>query len=93
MELHRYWFRFDLSIGQDSHGVLLGCGVTVFSYDDAIQLLERIVFKEQPLPNIKEFIEDVDVSRLDAKHVLPNIVGNPKKRGVWFPQGYDYAQR
>ena len=32
---------------------------------------------------VTDIIEDVDVSTLDANHVLP-----PNLRGVWFPLGY-----
>ena len=39
------------------------------------------------LPTIAVLIEDVDVSTLDAGHVLPNM-SPPVRRGVWFPLGY-----
>jgi hypothetical protein len=32
-------------------------------------------------------IEDVDVTTLDANHVLPNMMP-PSVRGVWYPIGY-----
>jgi hypothetical protein len=38
---------------------------------------------------VKEIIEGVDVSKLDPKHILPNMRGNPAARGVWFPTGFD----
>ena len=40
------------------------------------------------MPAIKDMVEDVDVSTLDANHVLPNM-GITLKRGVWFPQGFE----
>jgi hypothetical protein len=33
-------------------------------------------------------MEDVDLSSLEQKHVLPNL-GDVTARGIWFPQGYD----
>ena len=45
MELHRYWFKFDLTM-QDPHplGILLGCGVTAWEVEDARRLLSERVF-------------------------------------------------
>ena len=65
----------------------LGCGVTAYDYDDAIALLQERVFTEEAMPNITDFTEDVNVSTLDANHILPNI-GLVIDRGIWFPQGY-----
>jgi len=45
------------------------------------------VFDGGELPRIRLLIEDVDVSKLDAGHVLPNI-DPPVWRGIWFPRGY-----
>jgi hypothetical protein len=88
-ELHRYWFQFDLKLGDDAPaGTLLGCGVTAFNYEDAIALLGERVFRSASLPPIVEVREDVDVSQLDPGHVLPNM-GIPIDRGVWFPKGYE----
>lgn len=86
--MHRYWFRFQLGIN-DPHppGVLAGCGVTAFGYDDAIKILRDEVFAGQELPGIRQQIEDIDVSTLDPDHVLPNM-GSPDIRGIWFPKGY-----
>ena|SRR6516225_7716623 len=89
MTLHKYWIKFELSIN-DPHpiGTLMGCGVTAFSREDALTLLQQRVFQSQLLPPIKRFIEDVDTASLDPNHVTPNI-GDPTKRGLWFPRGYD----
>ena len=89
MTLHRYWIKFSLTF-HDSHpiGVIAGCGVTAYDYDDALELLQSTVFNGQALPKIETVIADVDISTLDPNHVLPNI-GNPLARGIWFPLGYD----
>jgi hypothetical protein len=39
------------------------------------------------MPAVVQVVENVDVSTLDQKHVLPNI-GDVTVRGVWFPLGY-----
>jgi hypothetical protein len=89
MKLHRYWFRFDMDFrGPHPPGALLGCGVTALDHEDARQLVRHRVFKSEPLPPVVSLIEDVEVSRLDAGHVLPYL-GDCSRRGVWFPLGYE----
>jgi hypothetical protein len=87
--MHRYWFKFRLSMN-DPHpiGTLMGCGVTASSRDEALELLRARVFPSQPMPLIEKCIEDIEMCNLDAKHVLPNI-GDASQRGVWFPMGYE----
>jgi len=80
----RYWFEFDDNI---PHGMKMGCGVTAYSYDDALSILNDKVFRNSSL-QIKQVIEDVDVSTLDQNHVIPNM-SPPNIRGIWFPQEYN----
>ena len=89
MRLHKYWFKFRLTIA-DPHpiGTLMGCGVTASSKEDALQLLRERVFRSLSLPSIDKCLEDVVMSDLDAKHVVPNV-GDSSRIGVWFPLGYD----
>ena len=82
--LKRYWFRFS---AQDFSSLSLGCGITAYSYDDAVSILERVVFAGVQAPEITDVVEEVDVSTLDENHVIPNM-GICVDRGVWFPQGY-----
>jgi hypothetical protein len=92
--LRRYWIRFAedtipriLSVP----GILaVGCGVTAFDKADAVGILKSTMFRDSPIPKIVEFIEDIDVSELDPRHVLPNM-GLVVRRGVWFPLGYGSA--
>jgi hypothetical protein len=83
-----YWIRFDLRLS-DQHpiGVLSGVGVTAHDRQDALALVKELVFGDQDLPIVLEVQEGIDISKLDQKHVVPNM-GNPLKRGVWFPLGY-----
>ncbi|MBS1521796.1 MAG: hypothetical protein JST50_12415 [Bacteroidetes bacterium] len=87
MKLTRFWFEFDKDNRPMSVG--LGCGVTGWSYDDAINILKQTIFKDIPFPQIKNVDENVDVSTLDKGHVLPNMLP-PSERGIWYPIGYAF---
>ncbi|MEO3404270.1 hypothetical protein AAFN85_10225 [Mucilaginibacter sp. CAU 1740] len=82
--LVRYWFEFDLSVASKDipPGISMGCGITAFNYDDALLILSITIFKGKQMPPIKRIIENVDISKLDEGHVLPNIVNPPVNRGV-----------
>ena len=67
----------------------MGVGVTAYTIDDAKELLRQMVFKDEPLPHVSNIIENLDVSTLDAGHILPNI-GVPTVRGVWYPNLNSY---
>ena len=85
----RYWFEFDFEeYTSVPPGTRIGCGVTSFDYEDALNILRQKVFNNNVLAPIIHLVENVNVSTLDASHVLPNI-GLPNLRGVWFPLGYD----
>jgi hypothetical protein len=87
--LRRYWFSFvSTTHTRMPPGTRIGCGVTAFDQDDALGLLCSKVFKEDQVPPIMAIREDVDVSALDDGHIRPNM-GDPSRRGVWFPLGYD----
>lgn len=82
--LRRYWFTFESS--ESPIPTNSGCGVTAHDYEDALALMRDRVFGGQ-LPAIQQCTEDVDVSSLDVRHVIPNL-GNVLIRGVWFPLGF-----
>ena len=84
--LIRYWFEFQYNHCRELPGGLgLGCGITAYNYEDALFLLSTEVFKNTPLAPIKKVIENVDVSTLEAGHVLPNILPT-NWRGIWYPE-------
>ncbi|WP_143014134.1 hypothetical protein [Mucilaginibacter pineti] len=85
--MKRYWFEFEVT--NVRYDLALGCGVTAYNHADALHLLEDLVFKEKAIPIPKKTIEDVDISTLDARHVLLNM-GPPNMRGVWYPLGYSW---
>jgi hypothetical protein len=88
--LHRYWLEFDRAGGTEPlarRGLLLGCGVTAFTADDATQLVREFIFENEPIPPVARIIEDVDITTLDAGHVRPNM-NEPVSRGIWYPIGY-----
>lgn len=70
--LTRYWFNVP---------GLTGFGVTAFSLDDAFFLLEAEGYL---IDRRTDVVVDVDVSKLNANHVLTNA-GPACFRGVWFP--------
>src|SRR5262245_34608723 len=89
--LKRFWFEFEISedgirrYSSYTSVLRLGCGVTAYSYEDALVVLRERLFKEDPLPPIRNAIENIDISTPDPGHVLPNM-GVPIWRGVWFPR-------
>ncbi len=87
MSLHRFWFKFASLAPYDS--CRLGCGVTAYTYDDAVAIMKETVFAGRDFPPIAKFIEDVDIRTLDQKHVVPNMEP-PVWRGVWFPRGFAF---
>lgn len=85
----RYWFDFDFAnCDKVPNGLLMGCGVTGYGYEDVINILKERIFINKSLPVIKKMVENVDLQELDRDHVLPNI-NSPNQRGVWFPLGYN----
>jgi hypothetical protein len=66
-----------------THPINLGCGVTAFDIDDAMLLIRR-AFPDLSLQTPLDVTENIDVSTLDAGHVVPNM-GNIFVRGIWWP--------
>jgi hypothetical protein len=83
-ELHRFWITFEFTVGAPILTSGIGCGVTAYDVDDALSQLRAIVFEGGPMPEVVSIKQDVDVSSLDERHVLPNM-RSPLERGVWFP--------
>ena len=76
MTIRRFWIEFDTRV----------VGVSATDREDALNLLKDKVFGGRELPAVHTLIEDVDVSTLDANHVIPNM-GNVLVCGIWFPPG------
>ena len=74
-DLRRFWF--PLSEG-------LGIGVTAASPQEARELAEGVRARYYASSKITGEIADVNVSSLDANHVVPNL-GAVVAYGVWFP--------
>lgn len=83
--LRRYWIEFSGDPEARPMGVRIGCGVTALDYEDALAMLRETIFVDHNL-EVARCVEDVDVSTLDAGHVLPNM-GDVTARGIWFPAG------
>lgn len=87
MSLHRYWIRLDPS-ARIPVGFRLGCGITAHSEAEALSLLRGIYPIEVDKIIVAEIVQDVALSDLEPKHVLPNI-GDPDRLGIWFPNFSD----
>lgn len=83
--LKRFWFEFEHCNYPTVFNI--GCGVTAYDYDDAVNILKERMFSGQVLPTITRVIPDVDVRELDQGHVIPNM-GLVTQRGVWFPLSF-----
>jgi hypothetical protein len=83
--LRRFWFEFERTLAHTPFG--LGCGFTAFDREDALAILRERVGACEDIGKVVRCEEDVDVSTLDEKHVLPNM-GSVLVRGVWFPLGF-----
>jgi hypothetical protein len=89
IELKRYWFEFDIkSVIGYPHPIGYGCGITAYDLEDALEIMNKIIFKNSPRPDFKRVVENIDIRTLDQGHVIPNM-SPPIYRGVWFPLGYD----
>ena len=88
MKLHRYWITFEGVSFTTYRQLLMGCGVTALTPEDALFIIQKKMLENEEPPPVKEMIVDVDVSTLDSNHILPNIRGNVTARGIWFPGGF-----
>ena len=82
MRLVRYWF-----ILRSSTGFTRQVGVTAYDYADALLLIKEKVVSFKESPAVVSFTENIDVSTLDANHILPNMAP-PTMRGIWYPMGF-----
>ena len=86
--LTRYWIEFEPSEGDQTWGIFStwGCGVTAFTFEEALGMLQEKTRSYGELPEIKQVTEDVDIRTLDQNHVVPNM-GDVTIPGVWWPLG------
>ena len=86
LKLQRFWIEIEPC---EQLSVRSRCfGVTAWTYEDALHLLQEWVLGDRPLSQIRSVVEDIDVSTLDEGHVRPNM-GVVSRRGVWYPLGYE----
>ena len=70
------------------------CGVTAYSLEDALWLLQEHVFLDNSVPKVRRVTENVDLSHLEIWRRFGASVGAPIWRGVWYPfAGYDCWRR
>ena len=65
----------------------MGCRATSLGLEDALQIVGDPIFSGEDLPRITEALEDVEVTTLDSRPVLPNREFSVR-RGVWLPRGF-----
>ena len=83
-----YWIKFIISTEHYyPPGTRVGCGITAYSSEDAIDIAAKCIFKTYPLPPIESIKEIQDAMQIEQGHVLPNS-GSILNFGVWFPRGY-----
>jgi hypothetical protein len=73
--LTTYWFECEIG---------LGVGVTAFSFEDAVNLLQNDSTLGCFNPSFERFKANVQISDLDVNHVIPNM-GVMQFRGIWYP--------
>ena len=83
--MRRFWFTLagEILPGGTQHG----CGISAASRTRAEEILENRVIHHGRGVIITGCIEDIDVSKLDPNHVLPNM-GSVVVEGVWYPLSY-----
>jgi hypothetical protein len=64
----------------------LGFGVTAFSLDEAIRIINLEGYGDYLPEDIGQLnvIENVTITQLDQRHVVPNM-GPMVMRGLWYP--------
>lgn len=85
--LHRYWIELNQTFEEHAPGALLGIGVTAYTEQDALNLVQKYLFPGERIPSVKCIREDIRIPDLDQNHVIPNM-GVVSRRGIWFPLGY-----
>jgi hypothetical protein len=94
--LTRFWLEFNVSQPVPPNSILLDggpfyFGITAYSYEDALHILR----KSFTIPADAELVcvvEDIDISSLDANHILPNLTVPPSWRGIWYPLGFEMSK-
>ncbi len=101
--LHRYWIEFKAPQTKSETEITgvwwllgygegrFGCGVSAYTLDDALWIVQQDVFGGEPLPELEQITEDIDVSTLEAFNNphFQNNFGVPVWRGVWFPKYFE----
>ena len=95
--LTRYWIEFEPPVDPPGyHGCWPQgkCGVTAYTLEDALWLVQEYLFMDTEILRVKEVTEDVGLSDLHIRRELRAAAGAPIWRGVWYPfDGYDLWRR
>ena len=85
--LKKFWIQFNLEGKQyalQSMFISKGVGVTAFTKEDALELIQSKIFKNEKLPPVTEISEDHDTSTIKDKKITSNM-GACTWRGIWYP--------
>jgi hypothetical protein len=83
--LQRFWFKF--VVGPTS--ATPECGVTAYTFDDAVSVLRATLFAQGDMPEIGEVVANIDIRSLDRAQIRSNME-SPLWRGVWYPKGHAF---
>ena len=61
-------------------------GVTAWTQEDALHLIQTTIFIQKKLPDFISLEEINSLDDLDQNHMVPNME-EFVSRGIWFPQG------
>lgn len=79
-----FWFEFERTREIDAVGLTRGCGVSGYTLDDALSIVQAVVFMNEKMPAPVRIVENIRLQDLDQGHVAPNMY--PMLwRGVWYP--------
>ncbi len=95
--LTRYWIEFEPPVDPPGYHRCWPpgkCGVTAYSLEDALWLLQEHVFLDTPVPKVQKVTENVDLSDPEFWRQFRAFVGARIWRGVWYPfASYDCWRR
>ena len=83
--LQRFWFKF--VVGPTS--ATPECGVTAYTFDDAVSILQATLFPQGDMPEIGDVVANIDIRSLDRAQIRSNME-SPLWRGVWYPKGHAF---
>lgn len=79
-----FWFAFERTREIAALGLTLGCGVSGYCVDDALWIVQTVVFKDEKMPQPLLVIENIKMDDLDQNHIIQNTYPTAW-RGIRYP--------